>query len=267
MKDCLKLSFIALLFCMIAGCSHLGTVSTEDSSDNGTDMAKSELRVGGDDAAISGFILPVKETFEEEHRGVSLSIVRNGKGGGLADLLKGDVDAFVSVHSLPELIHTAAQAQMVIDPKELQSTTVGKNDTVIFLNSKNSIRKLTRKQLRSIFSGKTTNWKQLSGANRAIVVVWNGSAAAENDKFVNDVLNSAPFASKLLTVDSFEEVRKRVMETPGAIGVAPSGYIVAGIKVPNAPVSSTPVIVVTKGEPTQRVKYFTELLKDLEFLQ
>lgn len=246
-----KTVIIALCIGCAAGCAPSGKV----------------LRVGGEDGSISGFVLPVKETFEEENAGVTLEIVRSRPGNELADLEKGVVDVVVSVQSLADLVRAAADEKVVIDPAGLRSTEVGKNDTVIFLNRKNSIKKLTKKQLRSIFAGRITNWKQLKGANRAIVVVWNLEAEAENDMFVKDILGGASFAPKLLTVNSYDEVRKRVMETPGAIGIAPSGYIAAGVRVPKAPVVSSPVIVVTKGEPTPNVKKLTDILKDMALLQ
>jgi phosphate transport system substrate-binding protein len=165
------------------------------------------------------------------------------------------------------LIRAAAEEKVTVDPARLNTVEVGKNDSITFLNKKNNIKKLTRKQLKGIFSGKITNWKQLHGDNRAIVVVWNQLAAAENEIFIRDILGDEPFAPKLLPVYTYEEVRKMVMETPGAIGVAPSGYIVSGLNVPTAPRVSSPVIVVTKGEPSPWVKNLTDLLKDMAFLQ
>ncbi|MBT0651897.1 substrate-binding domain-containing protein [Geomobilimonas luticola] len=224
------------------------------------------VRVGGEEAAISGFVLPAKETFEEENEGITLEIVRSAPGNELADLSNGTVDAVVSVRSLSDLLHAYGEEKMV-DSATLRSTGVGKNDMVIFLNRKNNVKRLSKKQLKTIFAGRVTNWKQLKGANRGIVVVWNLSAEAENTMFIKDILGDAPFAPKLLTVNSYDEVRKLVMETPGAIGIAPSGYIAAGIRVPKAPVVSSPVIVVTRGEPTPNVKKLTDILKDMALLQ
>jgi phosphate transport system substrate-binding protein len=225
------------------------------------------LRVSGEDAAISGFVIPAKEVFEEENRGITLDIVHGKPGSELFDLEQGKVDAIVSVQTLADLVNAAVGEKVAINPAELRVIEVGKNDTVFFLNRKNSIKKLTKKQLKSIFAGKITNWKQLHGANRAIVVVLNSAAAAENEMFLRDILGQEEFAAKQLTTGSFEEVRNLVMETPGAIGVAPSGYIVAGVNVPKAPRTSSPVIVITKGAPSAHVSHLTDILKDMALLQ
>lgn len=251
MKRYVNMLTVVLLIGCATGCAPSGKV----------------LRVGGEDAAISGFVLPAKETFEEENDGITLEIVRSVPGRELADLSNGAVDAVVSVQPLSDLLRAAGEEKVAIDPATLRSTGVGKNDMVIFLNRKNSVKRLSKKQLKTIFTGKVTNWKQLKGANRGIVVVWNRSAEAENALFVKDILGDAPFAPKLLTANSYDEVRKLVMDTPGAIGIAPAGYIAAGVRVPKAPVVSSPVIVVTRGEPSPNVKKLTEILKDMELLQ
>lgn len=266
-----------LLACSLSGCTvtsapvrstgSAAPVTVPASGAETPAVEPSRLRIGGEEEALTGFVLPVKETFEEENRGVSIDIVRSRSGHGLDDLLHGSVDAIVSVKPLAELMQRAAASQITVDPAELQSTTVGTSDTVVFLHEKNHVKRLSTKQLRAIFSGKLTNWKQLRGTNRGIVVVWNAAAAADNEQFAREVLGGAPLTAKLVTVDSFEAVRQKVMATPGAIGVAPAGYVVAGIKVPETPVITARVIVVTRGEPAPGVKKLTAILKDMEMLQ
>lgn len=251
MKQFGKFPVLLLLLVVTAGC---------------TSSVKS-LRVSGEDAAISGFLMPAKEAFEEENDGVTLDIVHSRPGAELAELEGGEVDAVVSVHPLADLVRAAAEEKVVIDPSRLQSIEVGKNDTVILLNRKNSVKKLTRKQLKGILSGRITNWKQLHGAQRGIVVIWNEASAAENELFIREILGEEKFAPKLHPVASYEQVRKLVMEMPGAIGVTPSVYIGASVNVPKAPRTSSPVIVVTKGAPTATVRKLTEILKDMELLQ
>lgn len=51
---------------------------------------------------------------------------------------------------------------------ELQLTPIGKEAFVFIVNEKNPIETLTQEQIRAIYSGKITNWKQVGGANRLI---------------------------------------------------------------------------------------------------
>jgi len=224
------------------------------------------LRISGEDESISSLLMPVKGAFEDESGGVVLEIVRSRPGAQLAQLLRGEVDAVVSAHSLKHLLRAAAEEQVPVDPSILQSVDVGMCDTVLLLNRKNTVTQLTGKQLKGIFSGKITNWKQLNGLNREIVVVWNIAPTADNDPFIKDVLGGEKFAPRLHPVYSYEEVRKLTAEIPEAIGIAPSVYAAASVTVPKFPKVSAPAIVVTKGAPSQQVSSLTEILKEMSLL-
>jgi phosphate transport system substrate-binding protein len=210
--------------------------------------------------------MPAKDAFEDESGGVVLDIIRSRPGAQLAQLLRGEVDAVVSVHSLNHLLRAAADENVPIDASILKSVAVGMCDTVLLLNRKNTVTQLTGKQLKGIFSGKITNWKQLNGLNREIVVIWNVAPTADNDTFIRGILDEEKFEPKLYPVYSYEEVRKLTAEIPEAIGIAPSVYAAASVTVPKSPKVSAPAIVVTKGTPSQQVSNLTEILKDMSLL-
>ena len=228
--------------------------------------AGKSLRISGEDESISSLLMPVKDTFEDESGGVLLDIVRSRPGAQLAQLLRGEVDAVVSVHTLNHLLRAAADEQVSIDPSILQSVDVGVCETVLLFNRKNTVTQLTGKQLKGIFSGKINNWKQLNGLNREIVVVWNVAPTADNEPFIRDILGEEKFAPKLHPVYSYEEVRKLTAEIPEAIGIAPSVYASANVTVPKFPKVSAPAIVVTRGAPSQQVNSLTEILKEMSLL-
>lgn len=242
---------IVLLIAWVTGCAPTGKT----------------LRISGEDESIGAFLMPVKDVFEEESGGVALDIVRCRPGAELSQLVRGEVDAVVSTHSLDELLRAAADEQVPINSSILQSVEVGKNDTVVLLNRNNPVTHLTKKQLQGIFSGRVTNWKQLHGANRGIVVVWNVAPTADNETFIREILGEEKFAPKLHQVYSYEELRKSVAEIPEAIGFAPSVFAAASVHVPKSPKVSSPVIVVTVGTPSRQVNSLTEILKDMSLLQ
>lgn len=225
------------------------------------------LRISGEDESISSFLMPVKEAFEEESGGILLDIVRSRPGVQLAQLMRGEVDAVVSVHTLNYLLRAAADEHVPIDPSILQSVDVGMSDTVLLLNRKNPVTQLTRKQLNGIFSGKITNWKQLNGLNREIIVVWNVAPTADNGTFIRGILGEEKFAPRTQPVYSYEEVRKLTAEIPEAIGITPSVYAAANVAVPKFPKVSAQAIVVTRGTPSRQVSNLTEILKDMSLLQ
>ena len=171
-----------------------------------------------------GLYLPVIDIFEEE-TGITLTIVSSGPG--VVDLAKGTADIIVSEQSLRDLLEETALENVSIDPSLLHQMEIGHNNSVVFLNRKNKVKKLTKKQLKAVFTGKITNWKKLGGADRNIVVFCNSSAAAGNDLFMEEILNGAPLSAKAIAAGSYEEVRARVTATPGAIALAPRGFVVS----------------------------------------
>ncbi len=222
------------------------------------------VRIGGEDAALSGFVLPVKEAYEEEN-GIGLRITRCLPGEELVDLEQRTVDVVVATKSLQDLMREARRDTVTIDPASLRQVEIGKNDTVVFLNNQSRIKRLTKKQLKAIFTGRITRWKKVGGANREIVVFWN-KASAENGAFIKDILDGAPISPAAVPVGSYEELRKRVTETPGAIGVAPRGFVTRGVRVPKSPMVTSSVIMVTRGEPSPAVRKLLDLLKDVQYI-
>ncbi len=265
MKYCFSGAMLLCFLVCAAGCATSPGGGRAGSEDAATNSGK-VVRVGGEDAAINGFVVPVQETFEEEN-GLALTMVRSRPGKELVDLEAGKVDVVVSEQPLADLVREAATERVVIDPTLLRQVEIGRNSTVIFLHRKNRVRKLTKKQLKAIFTGRLTNWKKFGGADQHIVVVWNIAAAAENETFSREILDGAPLVAKVVPVSSYEEVRTRVMSTPGAIGIAPRGLIGATVKVPQTPVVAAPVIMVTRGEPVPAVQKLMDLLKDVQDIQ
>lgn len=224
------------------------------------------LNVGGDETTISGFILPVKETFEEENQ-VLLKVKEIKPGEELLELYAGKVDAIIATSSLQELLDEAAVKKINIDRASLHQVEVGQNRTIILLNKRNKIKTLSQKQLKGIFTGKFSNWRQLGGTNEEIIVVWDSSSASENDDFVGKILNDAPVVAKFKSANGYEEVRKMVTALPGAIGIAPSGFIAPGVKIPKTPKVTSPVILVAKKTTSPLVKNLIDLLKDASYIQ
>lgn len=225
-----------------------------------------EIKIGGGGAAISGIIIPAKETFEEE-TGIILNASPSQPGRALIDLQQGLVDAIVSAHSLDHLLEGAAKENVTINPKSLKYYDVGKNRTVIFLHKSNKIKKLDKKQLQSIFAGEISNWKQVGGKDEKIIIVWSPSTPGQSAIFTREILDGKQVVPAYLTAAGYEDTRAKVIANPGSIGIGPHGLIASAVNVPDTPEVSTPVILVTKGKPSAKVKKLITFLQETKFIQ
>ena len=259
------LMIMALWF--VGGCATLKARSPIAAAPETQLAAPEMIRIGGGDAALTEVIAPVKETFEEENPSLRLVTVQSKVGTELADLTTGSLDAVVSTLTLERFLERAAATGSASSGTVFREVPIGRNETVVFLNQGLKIKKLTKKQLKAIFAGKITNWKKVGGPNRHIVVVWSPAANGENEAFIREVLQRERVVANFLPAATAEEMRAKVLETPGAIGIGPNALVSHGVRVPGSPTIASSVVLITRGEPSPKVQKLLGLIKDVAFLQ
>jgi len=242
------------LLCSLAA---IGCVATVFS---GVAVAE-ELKIGGGGAAISTIFLPVKPAFEKA-TGITLINLQSSPKDGLVDMTKGKVDAAVAAVPVESMISGAAKDGVAVDKATLQVTEVGKNRTVLFVHPSNKVSKLTKAQVKGIFTGTIANWKEVGGDDKEIIVVWGKGTPGQNAQFSKEVLEGAAVAKDALESGNYAKIREAVAATPEAIGIDPFGMSDASVKVvENDPPVTSPIIVVTSGKPSARVQKLIDYVK------
>lgn len=100
-------------------------------------------------------------------------------------LINGDVDIFFGSMPSPEQKQLAADAG-----KELVYTPIGKEAFVFFVSEDNPVDGLTSEQVRSIYSGKISNWRMVGGRNLPILAFQrpkNSGSQTRMEYFMGDV--------------------------------------------------------------------------------
>ncbi len=119
------------------------------------------------------YSLALKDSYSAAHPDVAVDVATVGKDGGLINLAAGSADIVNSTLALAdqdreevlEAIEAAEEAGVVFT--ELPTTI----DPVIFcVNPDNPVRNLTFDALRDIYTGVVTNWSEVGGEDREIVV-------------------------------------------------------------------------------------------------
>ena len=93
----------------------------------------------------------------------------------------------------------------------------------------NPVNKLTIEQVRDIYTGKITNWKELGGPDQAIVVISRDTNSGTYESFETLVLKSEKIAATAEYVGSNGAIRQRVQTTPAAIGYVGMAFL-EGVK-------------------------------------
>jgi phosphate transport system substrate-binding protein len=213
-----------------------------------------EIRIGGGGAALITIFQPAKPGFEAA-TGIALVSLQSSPKGGLVNLLAGMVDVAVAAHSLESMIEGATRDGVRVDASALQQHPVGFNRTVLLVHPSNRVSRLSRDQIKDIFTGRLGNWKDVGGDDRDIIVVWGKGTPGQNADFTRRALEGESVARDVLLTTNYIDIRDTVAATPEAVGIDPFGIADASVKVIEAdPPLTTPIIAVTLGKPAPKVQ-------------
>ncbi|WHT48987.1 substrate-binding domain-containing protein [Sporosarcina thermotolerans] len=100
---------------------------------------------------------------EKEYQPYDSEVMSNRTGAAYTNLINGDVDIIFALGPSSTQLNQAESAG-----KELKLTPIGKEAFVFFVNSKNPVKSLTEDEIKGIYAGKITNWKDVGGKDEEI---------------------------------------------------------------------------------------------------
>ena len=149
----------------------------------------------------------VAESFMEKYPNVTVTAEFTGSSAGIESLLAGSADIGDASRALKDSEKEAGAVENI----------VAIDGIAVVTDTDNSVADLTKDQLISIYTGQTTNWSELGGADEAIVVVGREAGSGTRGAFEEllDIADQCTYANEL---DSTGAVMAKVASTPGAIG-------------------------------------------------
>lgn len=220
-----------------------------------------DIKVGGGGSALSTIFIPVKPHFEKS-TGITLTNLQSSPKDGLIDLVKGKVDVAVAAVGLEGMLAGAAKDGVVIKPETLVKQEIGKGKTIIFVHPTNKVGKLSKDQIKGIFTGAITNWKEVGGEDKDILVIWGKGTPGQNAQFNREILEGAPVTKDALETTNYAKIKETVSATPEGIGIDPIGLADGSVKVFDAdPPLTSSIIAVTLGTPTAKVQRLFDYVK------
>jgi phosphate transport system substrate-binding protein len=143
---------------------------------------------------------------------------------------------------------------------DLRATRIAIDGIAIVTNPGLKLPTLSLDQVRRIFSGEITNFKDVGGPNAAIVVVTREEGSGTRDAFQSLVMGKAKLFEKALVQQSNGQVRTTIATTPNSIGYLSFGYLDSSIyATPIDNVAPTAENVLNKTYPIWR--YFNMVTK------
>lgn len=100
---------------------------------------------------------------EKEYQPYDSEVMSNRTGAAYTNLINGKADIIFVLGPSTTQLNQAENAG-----KKLKLTPIGKEAFVFFVNSKNPVKSLTEDEIKGIYSGKITNWKDVGGKDNEI---------------------------------------------------------------------------------------------------
>lgn len=209
------------LVAMATGCSNTATSSADTSSaaenSSTADVSKADasateelsgtLSMNGS-TSMEKVIKAVNGAFMDKNKGVTVNLNLTGSGTGIQEASEGKCDIGNSSRKLKD-----------DEAEKLDATVIGLDGIALVVNPTNKLDDITIEDLAKVYSGEITNWKDLGGDDKAIVVIGREDGSGTRDGFESIVMGDKQpqYAQEL---ESTGSVINAVATTDGAIGYA-----------------------------------------------
>lgn len=215
-------------------------------------LAADTLKLSGS-TTVQPLAQELANAYRRSHPDVSIVVAGGGSSVGFKDSAAGRVDLGMSSREI--------QAS---DPSGLKMIPIARDAVAVCVNPGNSVRKLTQAQVKAIFTGQITNWKEVGGPNKAIVLVGRTGSSGTYAFFKESFLENKRQSGRTKAYVSNGMVRAAVARNRYAIGYVSIAFLnrsIRGISVDGvAPTKanalsggykhSRNLFLISKGEPT-----------------
>jgi phosphate transport system substrate-binding protein len=201
-------------------------------------------------------VLPIAqvtlEAYLKAHPGVNISLSGGGSGEGIKALIDQSTDIATSSREIKPDEKKLAETKGV-NPVEIK---VAMDAIVPIVHPTNKVKNLTIDQLSQIYQGKITNWKEVGGDDKSIIIISRDSSSGTFESWGHLVLSGAKVTPKALLQASNGAVVQAVSKNKLAIGYIGLGYQNRSVKslMVNG-VKATAETALSKQYPVSRALY------------
>jgi len=227
----------------------------------GCQRSKAGITVAGS-TSVEPFAELLAEEYMSHHPQSHIYVQGGGSTAGIEAVMTSAANIGMSSRNL------------IGDEKKLYVVTIAKDAIAIIVNPKNPVQDLSLDQIRQVFSGNISNWKEVGGPSRPIVLVTREEGSGTRESFQKFVMGKEDIDLGALVQDSNGAVRQVVGSNHDAIGYISLGLVndqVKALKISGVDPNLTdidrgkytlvrPFLFVFKEEPMGEAKSFLEFV-------
>ncbi len=203
MKKVLALTLVLVMLAALVGCGKKEAAAV--STDGSTSMEKVINILG--------------EAFVENNKDVKFTYNPTGSGSGITAVKEGRCDIGLSSRALKEEEESSG----------LVGTVLAYDGIAIIVNPENPVADLSVEQIAKMYTGEITNWKDVGGEDREIVLIGREAGSGTRDGFetITKTKDTCKYRQELTSTG---DVITTVSQNPNAIGYASLSAVKDNIK-------------------------------------
>lgn len=176
-------------------------------------------------------VLPIAQKATETYMALHPETVITLSGDGSGNGIKAIIDGTANIGNASRFIKDKEVKQAVDQNVYPVPHRIALDCIVPVVHTGNPVNDLSKEQLRGIYTGKITNWKDVGGKDQQIVVITRDSSSGTFDAWKEMVLDGERVTPRALTQPSNGGLVTQIAGTDGAIGYIALGYITKDVKV------------------------------------
>lgn len=199
---------LTLVMCAFVACAAMTGCQSGDSGEQKSSSSSNTVSTDGS-TSMEKVIGALGESFKQQNSGVNFTYNPTGSGSGITAVSEGRCDIGLSSRSLKD------------DEKAsgLKETILAYDGIAVIVNPQNQLSDLSVYDIKKIYTGEVTNWKDVGGSDGEIVLIGREAGSGTRDGFesITDTKDKCKYRQELTSTG---DVITTVAQNPNAIGYA-----------------------------------------------
>ncbi len=161
------------------------------------------------------------EIYMQKNPGSVIQVTGGGSGTGISALINGTTDICEASRPMKDAERTKLKERYFTLGVEIP---VAKDGVTLYLNEANPVDKLSLEQLKGIYTGQITNWKDVGGPDARIILYGRENSSGTYVFVKDEVLKGADYAPQTATLPGTAAVVNAVAKDKFGIGYGGAAY-------------------------------------------